>query len=131
MVLLMEKSQAPIVPINVNGTKHMFTKGWGKLSVVIGKPISAEMLNAPEGVNNRREWIAERIMAGLVITPIPERLDGALFGSRVIERTRRLRRIENDFDANPELAALVVDMMEEMALLRRQARHSHPAIDIL
>lgn len=76
-------------------------------------------------------WIAERIMAGLVITPIPERLDGALFGSRVIERTRRLRRIENDFDANPELAALVVDMMEEMTLLRRQSRHSHPAIDIL
>ncbi len=76
-------------------------------------------------------WIAERIMAGLVITPIPARLDGALFGSRAIERTRQLLRIENDFDANPELAALVVDMMEQLTMLRRQIRQDHPVIDIL
>lgn len=72
MVLLMEKSKAPIVPINVNGTKHMFTKGWGKLSVVIGKPLSAEMLKAPEGVDNRREWIAERVMEALLDLQLPK-----------------------------------------------------------
>lgn len=76
-------------------------------------------------------WIAERIMAGLIISPIPERLDGALFGSQSLQRTRRLLRIESDFDANPELAALVVDMMEEIALLRRQISPAYPAIDLL
>jgi 1-acyl-sn-glycerol-3-phosphate acyltransferase len=72
MVFLMEKSKASIVPIKVNGTQHMLTKGWGNLSVVIGKPLSAEMLKAPEGIDNRREWIAERIMKAVLDLQLPK-----------------------------------------------------------
>jgi len=66
MVLLMEKSKAAVVPIKVFGTRRLLTKGWGNLGVVIGKPMTAEMLKAPEGVENRREWMADRIMQAML-----------------------------------------------------------------
>lgn len=65
MVLLMEKSKAPIVPVKVYGTRHLFTKGWGKFGVIIGPPLTSEQLKAPEGIENRREWVAEQIMKAL------------------------------------------------------------------
>ena len=65
MVLLMEKSKAIVVPIKMFGTRHLLTKGWGKITVVIGKPMTPEMLQAPEGVENRREWIANQIMQAM------------------------------------------------------------------
>jgi 1-acyl-sn-glycerol-3-phosphate acyltransferase len=66
MVLLMEKSKASVVPIKVFGTRHLLTKGWGNIAVVVGKPMTALMLQAPEGVENRREWIADRIMQAML-----------------------------------------------------------------
>lgn len=65
MVLLMEKSKATVVPIKMYGTRSLLTKGWGKIWVVVGKPLTSEMLKAPEGVENRREWIADRIMQAM------------------------------------------------------------------
>jgi len=65
MVFLMEKSKATVVPIKMFGTRHLLTKGWGKLAVVIGEPMTAEMLKAPAGVENRREWVADRIMQAM------------------------------------------------------------------
>ena len=69
MVLLMEKSQASVVPVKVSGTSSLFTKGWGKISVVVGKPLTTQMLKPPEGVEKRREWIADRIMQAMVELP--------------------------------------------------------------
>ena len=69
MVLLMEKSKASVVPIRVQGTRHLLHKGWGNIGVVVGKPLTAQMLKAPEGVRNRREWIAERIMQAMLELP--------------------------------------------------------------
>ena len=66
MVLLMEKSKASVVPIKVFGTRNFLTKGWGNIVVVVGKPMTAQMLQAPEGVENRREWIADRIMQAML-----------------------------------------------------------------
>lgn len=66
MILLMEKSQAPIVPVRVNGTQNLFVRGWGQLEVIVGKPIFPEQLKAPEGVENRREWAADQIMKAIV-----------------------------------------------------------------
>ncbi|ODA40388.1 lysophospholipid acyltransferase family protein [Desulfosporosinus sp. BG] len=65
IVLLMDKSKASVVPIKVHGTRHLLTKGWGKLGVVVGKPLTAEMLKAPVGVENRREWIANQVMQAM------------------------------------------------------------------
>lgn len=66
MVLLMEKSQATVVPVKVYGTSSLMTKGWGKIEVVVGKPLTPQMLKAPVGVENRREWIADQIMQAMI-----------------------------------------------------------------
>lgn len=65
MVLIMDKSKAPVVPIKVYGTKHLLTRGWGKIGVIIGEPLTSENLKAPEGVENRREWVASQIMKAI------------------------------------------------------------------
>ena len=39
-----------------------------------------------------------------------------------IARARRMRQVERDFDAVPELAALVADLLEELDDLREQVR---------
>ena len=65
MVLLMERSKASVVPVKVFGTRKLLTRGWGNIAVVVGKPMTTEMLKAPEGVENRREWIADRIMQSM------------------------------------------------------------------
>lgn len=65
IALLMEKGKATVVPIKVSGTKNLLTKGWGKIEVVIGSPLTPEMLKAPEGVENHREWVTKKIMDAL------------------------------------------------------------------
>jgi chaperone modulatory protein CbpM len=44
------------------------------------------------------------------------------FSSRDLGRARRIRALERDFDAVPELAALVADMLEEIDALRARVR---------
>ena len=63
------------------------------------------------------EWIVQRVEAGL-ITGTPQPVASCRFISATLVRTRRLISIERDFDANQELAALVVDLMEEVERLR-------------
>jgi chaperone modulatory protein CbpM len=44
------------------------------------------------------------------------------FSSADLRRAQRMRDIERDFDAAPELAALVADLLEEMDELRARLR---------
>jgi chaperone modulatory protein CbpM len=68
-----------------------------------------------------REWVVTRVQEGLLATE-----DGApeqwRFGSGHLRRAREMRRIERTFDAAPELAALVADLLEEIAQLRARLR---------
>ena len=63
------------------------------------------------------QWVVERVEAGLleciVVAPSARR-----FASAALLRARRRRALERDFDANPELAALTVDLIEEVERLR-------------
>lgn len=69
MVLLMERGKAPVIPVKVFGTRHLLTRGWGKVGMVVGEPLFPEMLKAPDGVPNRREWIANYIMEKVEVLP--------------------------------------------------------------
>lgn len=69
IVLLMEKSQASVVPVKVYGTSSLITKGWGKIGVIVGKPLTPQRLKAPDGIENRREWIADQIMQAMIELP--------------------------------------------------------------
>ncbi|MBL8398671.1 MAG: MerR family transcriptional regulator [Candidatus Accumulibacter sp.] len=64
-------------------------------------------------------WLQRRLDEGLL--PNAESVAGRWrFSSSCLQRARRMRRIERDFEAVPELAALVADLMEEIDDLRAQ-----------
>ena len=69
------------------------------------------------------QWLTSRVHAG-VLTPA---VSGDCvtttqwrFSAATVVRARRLAELERTFDADPQLAALTVDLMEEVALLRRR-----------
>ena len=67
------------------------------------------------------EWLVRHIDEGLF--PHAESVAGVWrFSAASLLRARRMRRLECDFDAVPELAALMADLLEEMDELRRQTR---------
>ncbi|HJV51449.1 MAG TPA: MerR family transcriptional regulator [Noviherbaspirillum sp.] len=76
-----------------------------------------------------REWIIEHVHAGVLLVqpgaaqpdPDPARW---LFSGIDLRRTRRLSDIERGFDANPELAGLVADLMDELERLRMRMRRA-------
>ncbi|MDE2401692.1 MAG: MerR family transcriptional regulator [Burkholderiales bacterium] len=66
-------------------------------------------------------WLVVRVQSGLLgqeSVPANEQR----FTSAELVRARRLLAIERDFDANAELAALVVDLIEEVQWLRARVR---------
>jgi chaperone modulatory protein CbpM len=93
-------------------------------AVLVGVLIDEQTLTLDElacacGVD--AAWLSQRLDTGLLGCCSGE---GAArrFASQQLDRARRLRAIELDFDANPELAALVVDLIDEIHRLRaRQA----------
>ena len=65
-----------------------------------------------------REWLVVRVREGLI--PALGDTDGEWrFTTATLARVRRMREIERTYDAAPELAALVADMLEELDALRR------------
>lgn len=64
-------------------------------------------------------WLLRHLDEGLF--PHAESVAGVWrFSGAALLRARRMRRIERDFDAVPELAALVADLLEEMDAMREQ-----------
>ena len=69
--------------------------------------------------NVEPEWLLQRIEDDLL--PGATSISGTWHLSRAsLIRARRMRQLERDFDAGPELAALVSDMLEELDVLRRR-----------
>ncbi|GAB2888581.1 chaperone modulator CbpM [Uliginosibacterium flavum] len=71
------------------------------------------------------DWLILHIEEGLF--PRVECLAGIWrFSSACLHRAQRMRQLERDFDAGPELAALVADLLEEVDDLRGQLRRVRP-----
>ena len=63
------------------------------------------------------DWLAQRLDEGCF--PHTESVAGVWrFSADAILRARRMRQFERDFDAAPELAALIADLLEESDALR-------------
>jgi chaperone modulatory protein CbpM len=63
------------------------------------------------------EWLLRHLEEGLF--PRAECVAGVWrFSAGSLLRARRMRELERDFDAVPELAALMADLLEELDLLR-------------
>lgn len=65
-------------------------------------------------------WVTERLAAGLLHG---EHTGGGWhFSATTVVRARRLAHLEATFDADPQLAGLTADLIEEVALLRQRLR---------
>ncbi len=68
-------------------------------------------------------WLRGRLQAGLF--PRTDCVAGLWrLDSTALSRARRMRGLERDFDAVPELAALMADLMEEVDALRARLRRA-------
>lgn len=66
-------------------------------------------------------WLVHRIEQGLL--PGATSISGTWhLSTNSLQRARRMHQVERDFDAVPELAALVGDMLDELDTLRRKLR---------
>ena len=63
------------------------------------------------------DWVVRHVQAG-VLGDASVQVTSWRFRSSDLTRARRLREIERDFDANEELAALVIDLADEIRRLR-------------
>jgi len=68
-----------------------------------------------------RAWLVHRVEEGLVPVSGRSAADWR-FETPSLARVRRMRDIERTYDAVPELAALVADLLEEMDALRAELR---------
>ncbi len=63
-------------------------------------------------------WLHERVTRGLLQASARHTQDTWLFDAGDLRRVRRIASLERDFDAVPELAALVADLEDELQQLR-------------
>lgn len=78
--------------------------------------LSLEELAVAGGI--RPGWIIERVQAGLITVEADAEPARWRFTDVHLTRVRCMVSMERDMDANPELAALVADLVEELHLLR-------------
>ena len=83
--------------------------------VIDEQGLSLEELACACGVD--ADWLQQRLDAGLLIRDSGDAAQRR-FSSPHLSRARRILAVERDFDANPELAAFVVDLIEELQALR-------------
>jgi chaperone modulatory protein CbpM len=74
--------------------------------------------------NVSREWVIEHVECGVLLDQAGTDPTLWVFGSYSLMRARKILALERDFDSNPELAGMVVDLIEEVTLLRVSAQHS-------
>lgn len=70
-----------------------------------------------------REWLVVRVRDGLIPAVGNTDIEWR-FTTTTLSRVRRMREIERTYDAAPELAALVADMLEELDTLRARLRRT-------
>lgn len=69
------------------------------------------------------EWLVRHLEEGLI--PHAEGIAGTWrFSGASLLRARRMRQLERDFDAVPELAALMADLLEELDAMRARLRRA-------
>lgn len=62
------------------------------------------------------EWVLQHVQSGILLGS--GRVESLQFTSADLGRARRLAQLERDFDADEDLAALVVDLCDEVRRLK-------------
>jgi len=67
------------------------------------------------------DWVTTHVDDGVLTVAATAGAEW-LFSTRDLQRARRIRDLERVFDAGPELAALMADLLEEVGALRARLR---------
>ncbi len=68
------------------------------------------------------DWVQARVTSGLLVAVTVDPPGSWRFDALALHRACRLAALERDFDALPELAALVADLEDEVGRLRQRLR---------
>ena len=68
------------------------------------------------------EWVVTHVEAGVLQPSAGQAMTEWRFASTTLVRARRIAQLEHTFDADPQLAALTADLIEEVAELRKRLR---------
>ncbi|TFW29604.1 chaperone modulator CbpM [Massilia horti] len=68
------------------------------------------------------DWVVRHVQAGVLGGEPTVQVTSLRFRSSDLDRARRLLRIERAFDADEQIAALVVDLTDEVRRLRNRMR---------
>ena len=66
------------------------------------------------------DWVQAHVQAGVLQAELSD--GNLLFGSVTLVRARRIAQLELTFDADPQLAALTTDLIEQVARLRSRLK---------
>ncbi len=95
--------------------------------IVTGVLISEEgALSLEEMVHacgTEAQWIVELVEVGVLVPQGPE-VAAWRFGAADLMRARRLARLQRDFGASTEAAAVILDLLDEIERLRAQLRRA-------
>ena len=76
------------------------------------------------------QWVIERVQTGVFSydndsgnATVQISSEQWRFSSQTLIRARRIAQLESSFDADPQLAALTTDLIEEVQQLRRQLQN--------
>lgn len=84
---------------------------------ILGESLTVSELASCGAVTT--EWIALHVQAGVLTPQAGGSRSEWRFASASLQRVRRIAQMERIYDADPQLAALTADLMEEVARLRR------------
>lgn len=72
--------------------------------------------------NVEPDWVVRHVRAGVLGGGAEVQVTSLRFRSGDLARARRLLSLERDFEANEDLAALVIDLADEVRRLRTRLR---------
>lgn len=87
---------------------------------LLGETLTFEQLARCCAVST--EWLHTHVESGVLLPQDGSAAPEWRFASATLVRVRRIVQLEQTYDADPQLAALAADLMEEVARLRRQLR---------
>lgn len=92
------------------------------LTGVLLEEMALSLEELAQAANVEPEWVVRHVQAGVlggVLGGEPVlQVTSLRFGSSDLDRVRRLLSIERDFEANEQIAALVIDLSDEVRRLR-------------